>query len=83
MAASRKDISWWFDQGLKHKDDFLMVVCDTYDWEDYPVYAKKDKIHEEYARYNGHNMQRVMEVYDLHMDKELQMNEKRAFHLPE
>lgn len=32
------------------------------------------------AEYSGKNMQRVMEVYDLRMDRETQLAEFRAFH---
>lgn len=44
----------------------LVVVCDTFDHEDYPVYVKLGQdVRKVVAEYNGPNMQRVMEVYDL------------------
>lgn len=39
MAASKEDISWWYDEGVKAGATHLIVVCDTYDHEDYPVYC--------------------------------------------
>jgi hypothetical protein len=35
-----------------------------------------------YRQYNGPNMQKVMEVYDLAMNKSEQLAERRAMHLP-
>jgi hypothetical protein len=81
MAASRSDISKWFDEGVKSKENptHMIVVCDTYDHEDYPVYVKpSDEVQKVYEEYNGKNMQRVMEVYKLSEDKESQMNTHRA-----
>lgn len=84
MAASRADIENWFDRGVKAKNTYLIVVCDTFDHDDYPVYVGKgEDFYEVYDRYSGgQNMQRVMEVYDLSCDKTSQMNEHRAFHMP-
>ena len=59
----------------------MIVICDTYDYEDYPKFVKPGQNAREVAQANnGVNMQRVMEVYDLSMDKETQLNEHRAFH---
>ena len=82
MAATKQDISEWFNRGVQDKADYMIVVCDTYDWDDYPVYANKSDVHAKYQEHNGPNMQKVMEVYDLHSDKDEQMNERRANRLP-
>ena len=84
MAASRKEISDWFDEGIQDKRSHMIVVCDTFDHDDYPVYADTDDdCRERYNDLNGKNMQRVMEVYDLRQDKAAQMDESRAWHLPQ
>lgn len=81
--TTREEISGWFDRGVKQGSTHLIVVCDTYDYEDYPVFASNDQdAKDQYSAHNGPNMQKVMEVYDLKMDKEAQMNERYAFHLP-
>ncbi len=81
MATSRIDIRRWFKDGKKSGATHMIVVCDTWDWEDYPVYVKPDeKVREKYAEYNNKNMQKVMEVYSLKKDMENQLNEVRAFH---
>lgn len=69
MATTLEDIQGWFKEGKRKKATHLVVVCDTYDWEDYPVYVST---HEDVAkvvlRYQGPNMQKVMEVYCLSKD---------------
>lgn len=83
MAASKEEISGWFDNGKLLMYSYLIVVCDTYDYEDYPVYAQDAAdCKSKYSYYNSADMQRVMEVYDLHQPKQPQLNERRAFHLP-
>ena len=34
MAATRSDISQWFDRGKKLGATHMLVVCDTLDWDD-------------------------------------------------
>jgi len=67
MAASAADIIAWFGAGVKDRCTHLIVVCDTFDHDDYPVFVhKNDDFYAIYDRYSGgQNMQRVMEVYDL------------------
>ncbi|MCK9437416.1 MAG: hypothetical protein M0Q12_09430 [Synergistaceae bacterium] len=80
MAASRQTIEKWFKAGLAQEASHMIVVCDTYDWTDYPVYVSQGqdpkgiKLH-----YNRAAMQRVMEVYNLNMDMEIQLNQYRSF----
>lgn len=85
MAATRADIAGWFDAGRRRKATHLIVMCDTFDHDDYPVYAMsaaeaKHKLAEVFA--GRDNMQRVMEVYDLSLNKAMQLAEHRAMHLP-
>jgi hypothetical protein len=58
----------------------MIVVCDTFDYEDYPVYVKPgEDVHKIASGYDRVNMQKVMEVYNLSMDRETQLNQHRAF----
>ena len=83
MGTTREDIAGWFDSGRGNGKTHLIVVCDTFDHEDYPVFADGDAdALEKYSYYQGHNMQRVMEVYDLRADKKEQLDEPRAMRLP-
>ena len=65
--TSRDEIKAWFERGLKTPNcTHMIVVCDTFDWDDYPVFVTADQDARKIAEsYNGHNMQRVMEVYSM------------------
>ena len=81
MAATKQDLIAWFNRGVEQQATHMIVVCDTWDHEDYPVYVSSDQdARTEAAKYSGPNMQKVMEVYDLHLDRDQQMAEHRAFH---
>lgn len=75
------DLSHWFDHGIEHGATHMVVVFDVFKGEDYPVYVLPDKdAHEVVASYRHMAMQKVMEVYALHLNKESQIAESRAFH---
>lgn len=75
-------IEAWFDRGVKENQAYLVVIVDTFDYDDYPAYAADDAACNELLAKNGQNMQRIMEVYDLRKDKESQLNEHRSWHVP-
>lgn len=82
-TASKACISGWFDRGLALGATHLIVVCDGFDHDDYPVFAHGDQdALERHDAFDGKNMQRVMEVYDLREDKDRQMALRRAMNLP-
>lgn len=79
--TTREEISAWFDRGLAQGARHMLVICDTFDHDDYPVYTKTDE--ECLARYRAPGeMRRVMEVYAMHMDKAEQMAARRVLNLP-
>lgn len=66
MAASLKEIAHWFEEGRRSSSLYMIVVCDTFDHDDYPVYVDPgEEFWSVYGEYDGQNMQRIMEVYDL------------------
>lgn len=82
MAASRESIERWLDQ-LYNDDNLthMIVVCDDFDYEDYPVYvSQEEEVREREQYYRDASMQRVMEVYSRNHSREAQMRERRAFH---
>lgn len=79
MAASTQDIKHWFEQGLKNGSTHLIVVCDTWDWIDYPVYVSAKEDARKIADEHGANMQRVMEVYNLSLPMQEQLDQDRVF----
>lgn len=79
--TSKSEISSWFDRGVESGATHMIVVCDTFDYEDYPVFVMPDdNIETKLIQYRG-NMQRVMEVYNMKLDKQTQLNEHRAYHI--
>jgi hypothetical protein len=83
MAATFEDIKRWLDEAKAEGAKYLIVACDTYDHEDYPVScADAKECWEKYNEYNGKNMQSIMEVYDLSLPLDEQLNERRANHMP-
>lgn len=83
MATSKEDIRRWLEYALKEGSQFMIVVCDDFDYKDYPINCKDAKeCKAEYTNHDGINMQRIMQVYDLSIPIDEQLKEKRAFHLP-
>jgi len=80
MEASYEEIKAWLQNGKKQGATHLIVVCDTFEWEDYPVYVKPDEnVHLVEYQYSEKNMQRVMEVYNLSKDLNTQLKQHRSF----
>jgi hypothetical protein len=82
MAASKQDITSWFDEGVKQGATHMIVACDTFDHDDYPVYVKPgEDVRKCEDRILKSPMQRVMEVYKLDPTRrDTQLAEFRAFH---
>ena len=71
--TTKQTISKWFDDGVADRQMFMFVMCDTYDWEDYPRYARTvEDARMVYIQYPS-DMQKIMEVYDLRKDKQEQL----------
>lgn len=74
------DIRKFLNRGIKNKATHVIVVCDTFGYEDYPVFvSSNENVREVHERYNNKEMQRVVEVYNLSMNIEEQLKEKRCF----
>jgi hypothetical protein len=81
MTEHKSNLERWLSNAKKNKDiTHIVVVCDTFSYEDYPVYVKKgEDVREICSKYDGKEMQTVMEVYSLREDIEKQLNSHRAF----
>lgn len=80
MGTTKADIRVWLERGQEQGATHLIVACDTFDWGDYPVFVKPgEDAREVAAKYDGPNMQKLMEVYRLDMDWSAQLEEARAF----
>jgi sugar phosphate isomerase/epimerase len=86
LSATAEDIKGWLEEAQKRGATHLIVACNTFDHDNYPVYVMPNQdIHWEIAQRRGQNMQTIDEVYNMSMDIEEQLNEHRAWHpdLPE
>ena len=80
MSTTRDDIRRWLELGKKKGSTHLIVVCDTWDWEDFPVYVEPNEdVHKIEKEHSGQNMQKIMEVYNISKDWETQIKEGRSF----
>lgn len=80
--TSKQDIKEWLEEGIDQKATHMIVVCDTFDHEDYPVYVKSsEKITEVMKRFASDNMQRIMEIYNLSLNLEQQLNTQRSWNI--
>ena len=63
--------------------NYLIIVCDTFENENYPVFAISDKdALDKFNTYSGKDMQRVDEVYNLTEDRDEQLNAEYVMRLP-
>lgn len=78
MATTKDDIRRWLNEGVRQKATHVIVVCDTFSHEDYPVYVKPTENVRERAENLG-SMQSLMEVYNLALDLETQIQARRVY----
>lgn len=65
-VPTTKEIREWLECGKAQGATHMLVVCDTFDWSDYPVFVMPGENVREIAKKNGGpNMTRLMEVYNL------------------
>ena len=81
MGTTKAEIAAWLDQGKRDGAKFMLVVVDTFSYDDYPVYVMANtSVTAEVSRYSK-DMQKVMEVYSYAQDLETQLLEHRAWHV--
>lgn len=74
--TTSKTIKDWFDDGTEDNQKWMVIICDTFEWDDYPTYF--DETQAQACRdcilkaQHGENMQKLMEVYDLTASKDPQ-----------
>jgi hypothetical protein len=79
--ADSPTIRAWLEEGKRKGATHMVVVCDTFDHEDYPVYVMPGgDARKTVNEYSGKSMQRVMECYSLKKNIAAQLAEFRAYH---
>lgn len=72
MAATREDVDRWIKTAKERGAKYIISVCDTFDYDDYPVYVMPEENLEERKKdFNGVNMQRINEIITIHDDGEV------------
>ncbi len=79
--TTREDIARMVDRA-ETKHTHMIVVCDTFDHSDYPVFVSEDEnVKDVIKKFDGPNMQRVIEVYNLNIDIAEQVAAGRVYNL--
>lgn len=88
--TTRAEIAQWLDElyspgsGPYTDSDktysHMIVACDTFDYEDYPVYVEAGKLQERLDEIGKDSFGKVIEVYSANYDRDAQLGERRAFH---
>lgn len=81
MGTSRDDIRRWLKAGKEKGATHMLVICDSFDYEDYPVYVMPDEDANEVRqeKCKSDNMQRLMECYSYTLDLEEQVMKNRVY----
>lgn len=90
MSTTRGQISKWFEEGKRMGATHMVVVCDTYDYSDFPIYvmpgedARKKAFEYGDEQYGlpvkvNSNMSKVVEVYSMALPIEDQLKPHRVF----
>lgn len=80
-VTTLQDLKSWFARGVATGNTHMIVVCDTFDYSDFPVYVNGDANvarHREQELANE-GMNKIMEVYDLRQPMDFQMAQRRCF----
>ena len=80
MLTTRENIRGWLHRGQKNGATHVLVVCDTFDYGDYPVFVMPGQDVRKIAdENNGPNMTKLMEIYKLSEDWDTQLSQFRSF----
>ncbi len=80
MATTIIDLKEWVARGKRKGASHMIIVCDTFDWEDFPIYVMPGQdARKEFDNESKKPMQKVMEVYNLNKDLDSQINQHRTF----
>ena len=78
--TTKEEIKKWLEKGKEKNASHVVIVCDEFSNEDYPVYVTHEQdVTEITKKYHDKNMQKVIEVYSLRKDFDEQLNKARCF----
>lgn len=80
-VTTKHEIRLWLQEAKDAGATHMLVVCDTFDHEDYPVKVMPNEdVQKKMKEAVDIGMTRLMEVYSLRRDFEEQLNERYAWH---
>ncbi len=85
-AVGQSEIREWFQKGVDKGAKYMLIVYDRMggpdDFDSPCYYDTAEDAEEALADFGRDELSKVMEAYDLSLDMEFQLAEKRAWHLP-
>ena len=79
MAARTSTIRDWFEKGVEQGKTHMVVYCDTFDWEDFPVYCESAEAARKLHAAPNANMETIEEIYNLSGNMEEQLATRNCF----
>ena len=74
MSTSKNTIRGWLAAGQRVGATHMIIVCDTFSNEDYPVYVGEgDDVYAKADKYDDKEMQKIMEVYNFSLSLDQQV----------
>ena len=81
MGTTREEIKAWLENAKSKGATHMLVVCDTFDYEDYQVHVMPgESVEKAIEKYKNMSMSKVMEVYSLSLPIDTQLKEFRCWH---
>ena len=82
MAVAKNRVQLWFKEGQSKNAHHMLIMRDTYEYEDYPVYVLKNEDTKKKIRELRENDNQVVQaIFDLSLDMDSQLEERRAYHV--
>lgn len=81
--TTKNELKEWFETiGSPQQHSHMIVVTDTYDYEDYPVYVKlSENVHDVLAKIGNQSMSKITEIYSYSQSILPQLEEHRAWNI--
>jgi len=77
------EITGWVERAKEEGQDYMLVVCDRFDHDDYPVGCSLAELDKTIKHYEQADMQQIMEIYNLNKDLAEQLKPgTRAWNTP-
>lgn len=82
MATTINELKDWFVEGKNKGATHMIVACDTWDWIDFPIYVMPEQdVKNLYQTQVKRSDMKVMEVYNLNKDIDIQLSQHRVMDL--